>query len=334
MMLLASIDFAATWSGGLQPAAVSSSNAVAQRQNGRRMNAEEGFVRAEDGTRLYYRKIGRGPVKVIAPYDLMMFDALRQFADIATIVTYDTRNRGRSEPSRDPARSTIQQDVLDLEAVRAHFRFDKFVPVGFSYLGKVVALYGIAHPGRVSRIVQIAPSPIREEAAGDAVDADALGAPAADVERMRELRKTKAKETSPREYCRAEWMVTRYMLVGNPANAPKIDVDAICAQPNEWPLNAEKTLAPLWESVDRTIPTSDELKTVTVPVLTIHGTKDRNAPYSGGRKWAASLPNARLLTIAGAGHVAWADDPSAVFGAIRQFLRGTWPPGSEKVKNE
>jgi pimeloyl-ACP methyl ester carboxylesterase len=30
-----------------------------------------------------------------------------------------------------------------------------------------------------------------------------------------------------------------------------------------------------------------------IPVLTIHGTQDRNAPFGGGREWVAHLPEAR-----------------------------------------
>ena len=36
---------------------------------------------------------------------------------------------------------------------------------------------------------------------------------------------------------------------------------------------------------------------VRAPVLTIHGTWDRNAPYAGGREWALTLPDARLITV-------------------------------------
>jgi pimeloyl-ACP methyl ester carboxylesterase len=73
------------------------------------------------------------------------------------------------------------------------------------------------------------------------------------------------------------------------------------------------------------------LAKITMPVLVIHGTKDRNAPYGGGREWAMSLPDARLVTVEGAAHVSWADDPIAVFGSIREFLRGNWPLTAEKV---
>jgi ketosteroid isomerase-like protein len=78
-------------------------------------------------------------------------------------------------------------------------------------------------------------------------------------------------------------------------------------------------------------PDALDLAKVSMPVLTIHGTKDGGAPYRGGREWALSLPNARLVTLEGAAHTAWADDPVGVFGSIREFLRGGWPLGAEKV---
>ena len=71
---------------------------------------------------------------------------------------------------------------------------------------------------------------------------------------------------------------------------------------------------------------------VAMPVLTIHGTRDRNAPYGAGREWASHLPVARLLTIPGAAHMPWIDQPDLVFRAIDTFLKGQWPAGAELVK--
>ena len=67
------------------------------------------------------------------------------------------------------------------------------------------------------------------------------------------------------------------------------------------------------------------------PVLVVHGTQDRNAAYGGGRDWAMTFPNARLVTVEGAAHCAWADDPELVLGAIDAFLGGNWPETSERV---
>jgi pimeloyl-ACP methyl ester carboxylesterase len=53
-----------------------------------------------------------------------------------------------------------------------------------------------------------------------------------------------------------------------------------------------------------------------MPVLVVHGTKDRSAPYGGGRDWAAMLPNARLVTVTNAGHVPWIEKPGEVFDTL------------------
>lgn len=67
------------------------------------------------------------------------------------------------------------------------------------------------------------------------------------------------------------------------------------------------------------------------PVLTIHGTWDRNAPYASGREWAMTFPDARLLTLEGAAHQVTADAPEIVLEAIDEFVSGRWPAAAERV---
>jgi pimeloyl-ACP methyl ester carboxylesterase len=66
--------------------------------------------------------------------------------------------------------------------------------------------------------------------------------------------------------------------------------------------------------------TPEALAAVTCAVLTIHGTKDRSAPYGAGQDWASLLPNARLMTVDDAGHGPWVEAPEAVFATIGEFL--------------
>jgi len=108
---------------------------------------EEGFVDAGDGTKLTYRKFGAGPVTLIVPLDSNLSGHFHQFANIATVITYDHRSR------------TIEQDVKDLETIRRELKVEKFVPVGISGIGLMVARYALDHPDRVTRVVQIAPEP-------------------------------------------------------------------------------------------------------------------------------------------------------------------------------
>jgi pimeloyl-ACP methyl ester carboxylesterase len=50
-----------------------------------------------------------------------------------------------------------QNDAKDLETVRKFFNLNRFVPIGYSYLGLMVTMYAREHPERVERLVQIAP---------------------------------------------------------------------------------------------------------------------------------------------------------------------------------
>ncbi|HEX7151861.1 MAG TPA: alpha/beta fold hydrolase [Thermoanaerobaculia bacterium] len=272
---------------------------------------EEGTVTTPDGVKLHYRKTGNGPLTMIVPLGWFLFEDFRQFSDVATVIGYDPRNRGLSTRDDD---ATIENDVADLETIRAHFQVKRFVPVGYSFLGKVVAMYAAAHPEYVARVVQLGPAPndgtkkytahTREDM-GVAVDQTKLGD------------------------C-AEWSkMISHMVVGNPKHAAR--VPSGCQYENEHPANFQKLAATHFPSIAKATLSPEEVKKLTMPFLTIHGTKDRNAAYDAGRDWVAMLPKARLVTVKDAAHNAWSDDPVTVFGAIRQFLRGDWPMGSEEL---
>ncbi len=294
--------------------------------------AREGYATADDGVRLRFRRVGTAGPVVLVPGDLFLHDDLRALARGRTLVFYDTRNRGRSDAVADSTTLTIEQDVRDLEAVRRHVGAERVSLVGFSYMGLLVAMYAAAHPARVERIVQIGPVPRRygteyprglTTAGEPAVPDSAAFAPIA------ELRHTGAFRDRPREYCEREWEVTRAALVGDPSRASRLR--SPCAMENEWPVNLWRHLRHHFLSVQRAAFGDSALARVRAPVLVVHGTRDRNAPYGAGREWALQLPDARLLTVRGAAHAAWVDAPDAVLPAIDEFLSGRWPTAAERV---
>ncbi|HXG69322.1 MAG TPA: hypothetical protein VNJ04_01775 [Gemmatimonadaceae bacterium] len=71
------------------------------------------------------------------------------------------------------------------------------------------------------------------------------------------------------------------------------------------------------------------LSKVVVPTLLFHGELDP-LPIESARKWAAVMPNGRLLELKGIGHFPHVEAPQVFFAAVDGFLRGEWPAGAAR----
>lgn len=294
----------------------------------------EGYLTLPEGIRLFYVKGGSGPRIVILPGRFLALRDFRWLADEYTLVAYDMRGRGRSDLVLDGKRITIEHDALDLEAIRRHFGIETFSALGYSYLGKVIAMYSIQHPWRVERLVQLGPVPLvfgtRYASGLEAAEGDTFVTPE-DRARLRSLREKSYHLTHPQEYCEEEWKVQRVDLLGDPARAPALGPGP-CDMPNEWPTLLVRHMRFAFEesAMKHALP-RESVAGLRMPVLTVHGTRDRNAPYGAGREWSYLLPEGRLLTIEGGAHQAFSEFGDKVMPAVRQFLAGRWPEGAEKV---
>jgi proline iminopeptidase len=296
------------------------------------MQPDEGYVTTEDGVRLYFRILGEGPRTVLFPNGFDLLDDFRHLAGDRRLVVFDLRNRGFSDPVDDPSklRAGVHNDVEDFEAVRRHLGVDKVDLIGHSYVGLTVILYAMKHGTHAGRIVQMGPTgpfPAKQYSAPLSFADATLREVLASLEQMQKDRGTEA----PVAFCRRFWSVLRRIYVIAPEDAAKLHWGR-CELPNElgfmryW---GEK----VWLSILALRLTAEEIAKVEAPVLTIHGAKDRSAPYGGGREWALLLPNARLVTIGNAAHAPWIEAPDQVFGAIETFLNGAWPEGAETVES-
>ncbi|HEV3201332.1 MAG TPA: alpha/beta hydrolase [Bryobacteraceae bacterium] len=293
------------------------------------MRLDEGYVITEDGVRLFYQKLGSGPNTVIVPNAVHMFDSFQHLSDHRTVIFFDLRNRGRSDSVGDSAKLIrgIHRDVDDLEAVRRHFGIDKTAAIGHSYVALTVILYALKYPAHVSRLVQIGPPPPNAQTQYPAHLTGADQTLTEFVGKLTKLQKERESET-PQEFCRKFWELIRVLYVANPADAPKIRW-APCDYPNEYLHFMKHWTGNVLPSIQALDLRPEELSKVKAQVLTIHGTRDRQAPYGGGREWASILPDARLVTVEDAAHVPWIEAPEKVFGAIKAFLDGAWPGEAE-----
>lgn len=297
----------------------------------REVVVSEGVVTVEEGIRLYFRKVGDGPKVVFIPNGLYMLDEFKRFAQGRALIFYDVRNRGLSDPVTDSAKLAggIHQDVEDLETLRRHFEVQEADLIGHSYIGLMVALYATKYPAHVGRLLQIGPSQPDSAKQYPAHLSGDDTTRAAVFSRIVQLQNEKRPD-DPVEACRKFWSVLQELYVANPANAARIDWGR-CDLPNERNFMKYFTeqLAPSIQNVHLTV---EQLAGVKSPVLIVHGTMDRSAPYGGARDWALLWPNARLLTVENAAHAPWIEAPELVLAAIGDFLDGGWPQQAEEVQ--
>jgi proline iminopeptidase len=299
---------------------------------------ETGTILTEDGARLYYERYGEGGQALVVPNAVYLADSLSYLARGRVLIAYDLRNRGRSEAlhERRHLERGVEHDVEDIEAVRRHFGLERFALLGHSYVGLVVVLYAARHPGRVERLVQIGSVAPK---AGTVYPPELNGPPwaavvdAGLVAELRRRRDSGEAERDPEGYAKLWWAVMGRMLVGNPEHVGRMDTE-VWRYPNELPTHVERHFAEsIWPSLLKVEMSAEDCRRIDLPVLVIHGTSDRNAPYGAGRDWALRLPEARLLTVAGAGHVPWLEAPDLVRPALEAFLAGRWPEQAEEVKS-
>jgi len=284
-----------------------------------------GTIGRPDGTRLRYRDIGSGSVSLIAAGAMVLTDFLRPLMEQQRVVLYDPRHRGASRPVSDTAGVGIEGEVDDLAAVRQHFAAVDFAVLGWSHTGATVARFAALRPDIVTRVVLIAPIPPRR--ASYRVDwSRGTGQDSLGLELLRIMRMRGEDRTNPTDFCRRYWEIAVLgPWMGDAAALERSTMDP-CRFENEQPKRREASLARLFDAFGNWDWTSN-VGDFAGPVLVIHGTADP-FPIEGAAEWIQSFPNARLLSIDGAGHIPWLEQPDVVYGAIEKFLGGEWPEGA------
>lgn len=287
------------------------------------MKALESDLTTDDGVRLFMRRLGSGPQLLIVPSAAWLFDDFQRLAhdqtQDRTVVFYDQRNRGRSDAVTDTAklRDGVHHDVDDLEAVRKHLGAERVDILGHSYLGLAVILYAMKYPQHVRRVIQIGAMPpdMAKQYPPHLTGADAT---LAEVSAKLAQLGTQAQSDDPTAFMQKAWPLMSQLFVVNPADAARVGAYA-STLPNQ-----AKGMKHMTQNIRPSLfqlhLTRQQLAAVQAPVLTIHGTRDRQAPYGGAIDWVEMLPNAQLVTIKEAAHFPWIERPAEVFGAIEDFL--------------
>ncbi len=300
--------------------------------------AREGFVTADDGTKLFYKVEGSGPKVLVVVHGGPggSLESVRpDFGPLArgrTVIYYDQRGNGGSDLLDDDERLGIKHQISDIDAVRRHFKLERMALLGNSWGGFLVSAYAAAHPDRIERLILDVPAPPRFEQLeqmGDEISRRIdQRLSEADRRRLRQLYLAWQDSDDPMTACQAFYHAILLAYAHDPQQITLIRGNLCNGRP-EAVRRQQLVNKAIWRSLGD-FDYRQAVRKVTAPVLVIHGISD-SIPVQGSRDWASNFPNARLLLIQKAGHLAHLEQPAIFFSSVNQFLEGDWPPGAQEL---
>jgi pimeloyl-ACP methyl ester carboxylesterase len=287
----------------------------------------EGRAATPDGVELYYRVAGSGDEVVIAPFALYHGSAFDRLAKGRRIVTYDPRGRGRSQ-AVSPDRVSLDLLLTDLDTIRRALGEEQVAVIGWSGGGMESFVYALRNPGRVSRLIQLASvgprfSPYSEQMMADRKKRTDTAAQAAYNAKV----SARAFAGRQDERCRVSAAISLPALFHD--RSEWTIVPDVCDFANEHPEALAAYFGGLFESIEG-FDWRTDLPKVAIPRLVVHPLQD-NIPPAASEEWVRGQPNARLVTIEGAGHFPHYEQPAATLQAIGEFLDGRWPATAQSL---
>ena len=242
----------------------------------------------------------------------LLWPALSPLAAARRLVFYDQRGRGASQPPPGPRAARLEHDAGDVPAIRQALGIERWDVLGHSWGGGVAMLAVAADVAATRRLVLVdAVGPTSEWIPRLVPDAlrrlERLGPGKRDaLARFGEAELTSEDPSTQSEYSRALY--------------PAWFADASLTELLSPPRADSRTGAVVAARLRRDgYDWRDALRALTVPTLVLHGEEDLLS-VDVARSLAATLPDARLAVVAGAGHMPFWEAPEQFFPVVEQFL--------------
>lgn len=249
------------------------------------------------GAHIAYQVLGHGPALVIVPgfashlevewEDGACRSFIRRLAAFATVVRFDKRGTGLSDPVQELP--TLQERDADLAAVIAAAGADRPVLLGYSEGGSIAVRFAVTHDESVRGLILYGASAHRP--------------PPWAMEQLRMAAAAWGTGASIELFARSQ--------AGDPgARSEQARFERASASPAMARALVESLTLVDVESL---------LSRIRVPALVVHRTQDV-IPVEEGRFLASRIPSSRFRELAGVDHRPWAGDSQAVINEIERFL--------------
>jgi proline iminopeptidase len=273
-------------------------------------------VLTDDGVRLWAVRSGEGRPVVLCHGGPGLWDTLEEVAGllsgVAAVHRWDQRGCGRSQRL---GPYSVARTVADLDAVRRHFGLETMVLLGHSWGAQLALRYALEHPDRVRGLVYVSGTGIdpghiwREE-----YHLRLREAVGEHVERWAALESRERTAEEDREFAVLQWSADfadrdRAMEHADRMATPWLGVNFEC----NAAINAENRRD--WG----TPALQAACAGLGVPALIVDGAEDIR-PRRAVDSLERALPHASRVTLPGAGHLPWVEDPEGFRAAVGAFV--------------
>jgi pimeloyl-ACP methyl ester carboxylesterase len=259
------------------------------------------------GTELYYERAGSGePLLLIQGMSATHLTWGRPFLSLLEqdfdCIVFDNRGMGKSGQAElpftiaDMAADTVGLlDALDIET--AHV-------VGISMGGMIAQELALAHPERIRTLT---------------IGASYCGGPEGSLMAPEDLQLlgTAYASGEPEQVFRAMWEINLSPTFREDDSRFAAFTEMGSALPAPQPVVLQQMRA--CGAHD----THERLTQIHLPTLVIHGDADRLLGYPNGRQISSLIPDARLATLEGIGHMFWWEQPERSAELVREHALAT-----------
>ncbi len=278
-----------------------------------------------DGAELYYQVFGEGdPIIVLhggpGLNQNYFFPQMLELAKNHQLIFYDQRGCGKSTGNHTPEEISIEQYVLDLEALRINLGLNKVTLCGHSFGGILAARYASSYPDNLNALILMNPGPLCSEGMRSY---------------FKEMRmrlgghsplmvNTEKLPALAHQYPEEFEMIFRTILSAylfNPKHAEDINID-FDSESMRKKMEVDRIV---WDFLaNNEYDYHEDLNKITCPSLIIHGTHDPIPPHTA-EKIGKHISDITYFLLEECGHLPFVEKPDEFFPLVEEFL--------EKVNN-
>ncbi|MHA2224193.1 MAG: alpha/beta fold hydrolase [Candidatus Hodarchaeales archaeon] len=272
------------------------------------------------GIKLWYFVRGKGPILVVQPGGAgwggdasIYIETLKPLEKIRTMVYLEPRGIGHSQRLRDTKAYSMNEYVMDLEAIRQYFSLPRLSITGHSHGGFVALKYALQYPKFVGKLLLLDTTPCVRLGNYFSWFSARKGSKKA-MSLLQELPQNKNLTADELERATLQILlpVIHFYNYSNvsPQISDLLSNMIVSAEPHHYFSNNEMNNYDLRKTIHK----------ITASTLIILGEDEMPHVFLGSKLLAERLPNSQLIIIEKSGHWPMIEAPKSFFDAVIPFL--------------